>query len=78
MTTETKVIAILAEIAGKKPQEITCATALKDLHLDSLDEIETIMVLEEAFDIEIDDEEIEHFTDVQSVVDCVTKARGQK
>jgi len=78
MTTQTKVIAIIAEMAGKKPQEITCATTLKSLPFDSLDKIEAVMALEEAFRIDMDDEEIEHFTDVQSVVDCVEKVLKEK
>ncbi len=48
--------AILAKISG---ESITDETSLNDLHLDSLDKIQVAVDLEEAFSIEIPDDDID-------------------
>jgi acyl carrier protein len=44
-----------------------------DLDCDSLDNVEITMELEEEFEIEIPDEDIESFTTVQHAVDYITR-----
>ena len=44
---------------------------MKDLEADSLDAVEIIMAVEEAFNIEIPDEEAEKFRTVRDIVDYV-------
>ncbi len=44
---------------------------MKDLEADSLDAVEIILGIEEAFDLEIPDEEAEKFETVQDLVDYV-------
>jgi acyl carrier protein len=44
-----------------------------DLGADSLDTVELVMAFEEAFDIEIPDEEAEKIRTVQDAVDYITK-----
>ncbi len=49
------------------------ATIAEDLSIDSLDAVELVMALEEAFDIKIPDEELGNMKTVQNIVDCVEK-----
>lgn len=49
------------------------ATFLDDLGADSLDIVELIMALEEEFDIEIPDEEVEKAVTVKDVVDYIAE-----
>ncbi|MCH9055672.1 acyl carrier protein [Parathermosynechococcus lividus] len=48
------------------------ASFADDLNADSLDSVELIMALEEAFNIEIPDEEAEKLKTVQDVLDFIT------
>ncbi len=50
------------------------AAFIADLEADSLDAVELIMGLEEEFDIEIPDEDVEAITTVQAAIDFVDKA----
>lgn len=68
MRIKDKVISIVAEQLGLKPDEISLGSTASDLGADRLDEIEIVMELEEQFDIEIEDHEAEKFTDVQSII----------
>ena len=73
---QRKVIAIVSEMIGTPADEITCDTTLQDdLGYDSLDGVETIMEIEEEFDIEIPDGDVnENLTwTVGMVVDYVNK-----
>ncbi|MCE1116745.1 MULTISPECIES: acyl carrier protein [Pseudomonas] len=47
-----------------------------DLGADSLDSVELIMELEEAFELEIADEDAEKLTTVQKVVDYIAKSKS--
>ncbi|WP_459205985.1 acyl carrier protein [Pseudomonas sp. MLB6B] len=65
---------LIAEKSGKISDDIKLdATLVDGLGLDSVDISELLMDLEEAFDIKIQDEPIEAFTTVQSVVDYVNQ-----
>ena len=46
---------------------------IDDLGADSLDVVEVVMQIEEEFDIEISDEEVEKLTTVQEIIDYVEK-----
>jgi len=48
------------------------ASFVDDLGADSLDLVELIMAMEEAFDIEISDEEAEKLQTVKNAIDYVT------
>ena len=67
-----KVKQIIAEQLGVEESEVTpSASFVDDLGADSLDTVELVMALEEAFDLEIPDEEAEKITTVQQAIDYV-------
>ncbi|TNJ40687.1 acyl carrier protein [Phaeobacter sp. B1627] len=53
MSTQDKVIAIIAEQAVLDPSEVTLDSTLEDLGIDSLGLVESIFSIEEEFDISI-------------------------
>jgi len=67
-----KVKAIIQEQLSVESDEIVpTARFLEDLGADSLDIVELIMALEEAFDIEIPDEDVEKVACVGDVVEYI-------
>ena len=53
MSTQDKVIAIIAEQAVLEPSDVALASTLEDLGIDSLGLVESIFAIEEEFDITI-------------------------
>lgn len=53
MSTQDKVIAILAEQALLQPSDVALANTLEDLGIDSMALVESIFAIEEAFDISV-------------------------
>ena len=74
-----KVRQIVSEQLGVDEAEVTpSASFVDDLGADSLDQVELVMALEEAFDLEIGDEDAEKILTVQNAIDYVEKhARGR-
>jgi acyl carrier protein len=71
---EEKVKQIVVEQLGVDEAEVTPqASFVDDLGADSLDQVELIMAFEEAFDLEIPDEEAEKIKTVQDAIDYVEK-----
>ena len=74
MSAEEKVIDIIVEqLSVDKDKVVPGASFVDDLGADSLDLVELIMAMEEAFDIEIPDEVAEKITTVQDAIDHVNK-----
>ncbi len=72
MAIEEKVTKIVAEKLSVEPEEVLLeASFVDDLGADSLDLVELIMAMEEAFDIEVPDEEAEKLQTVQDAVKYV-------
>ena len=73
-TIEEKVRQIVVEQLGVDESEVTgSASFVDDLGADSLDTVELVMAFEEAFDIEIPDEEAEKIKTVQDAIDYIEK-----
>ena len=77
---EKKVKSIVVEQLGVKESEVTLkARFVEDLGADSLDVVELVMAFEEAFDIEIPDEDAEKMRTVGDAVDYICKhAKARK
>jgi acyl carrier protein len=77
---EEKVKQIIVEQLGVDEGEVTPnASFVDDLGADSLDTVELVMAFEEAFDIEIPDEDAEKIRTVKDAIDYIEKhAKGGK
>jgi len=77
---DEKVKQIIVEQLGVDEGEVTQnASFVDDLGADSLDTVELVMAFEEAFEIEIPDEDAEKIRTVQDAVDYSGKhAKGGK
>jgi acyl carrier protein len=76
-TIEQRVIKIAVEQLGVKEEDVTASSSfVNDLGADSLDTVELVMALEEAFETEIPDEDAEKITTIQEAVDYI-KANGK-
>jgi acyl carrier protein len=65
---------IIGEQLGVDEAEVTpSASFVDDLGADSLDQVELVMALEEAFDLEIPDEDAEKIRSVQDAIDYIDK-----
>lgn len=69
-----RVKAIIVDQLGVEEAEVTLESSfIEDLGADSLDIVELIMALEEAFEIEVPDEDAEKLTTVGSAVQYITE-----
>ena len=77
---DDKVKQIIVEQLGVDEGEVTPnASFVDDLGADSLDTVELVMAFEEAFDIEIPDEEAEKIKTVKNAIDYINAhAKGGK
>jgi acyl carrier protein len=77
---EERVKQIIVEQLGVDEGEVTPnASFVDDLGADSLDTVELVMAFEEAFDIEIPDEDAEKIRTVKDAVDYINShAKGSK
>jgi len=76
---EEQVKKIISEQLGVELGEVVSgASFVEDLGADSLDTVELVMAFEEAFNIEIQDEDAEKILTVQNAVDYIqAKDSGQ-
>jgi acyl carrier protein len=74
---DEKVKEIIAKQLGVNPTEVTPeASFVEDLGADSLDTVELVMAFEEAFNIEIPDEDAEKIAKVKDAVEYIKKKMG--
>lgn len=67
-----KIKTIVAEQLGVDESQVTeDASFIDDLGADSLDTVELIMAFEEAFDVEIPDEDAQKIKTVKDVIDYI-------
>ena len=71
---EEKVKEIISKQIGVDQAEVTPeASFVEDLGADSLDTVELVMAFEEAFNIEIPDEDAEKIAKVKDAVEYISK-----
>ncbi len=76
MTLEEKVISIIMEQLDVTREEcVVEASFIDDLGADSLDLVELIMEMEETFDVQITDNELEKIRTIKDVLDFL-KSKG--
>jgi len=74
---EARVRDIVVEQLGVNADEVTTdASFIDDLGADSLDTVELVMALEEAFECEIPDEEAEKITTVKEAVTYINSVQS--
>ena len=74
---EARVKDIVVEQLGVNADEVTTdASFIDDLGADSLDTVELVMALEEAFECEIPDEEAEKITTVKEAVSYINSVQS--
>jgi len=80
MAVEEKVKQIIVEQLQVDEAEVTPGASFQeDLGADSLDVVELVMQFEEAFDLEIPDEDAEKIKTVKDAIDYIEKnAKGSK
>jgi acyl carrier protein len=79
MSVEQKVKQIIVEQLGVDEGQVdNTASFVDDLGADSLDIVELIMAFEEAFDLDIPDEDAEKITTVKDAIDYIEGKMAKK
>ncbi len=68
----------MAKILRKENLVLTPTTTFKELGADSLDVVQVMVAIEEAFDIELVDEEMKDLNNMGSFIDYVKKKVAEK
>jgi acyl carrier protein len=71
MNVEEKVKEIISEQLEVAADQLTTETTFEEIDADSLDIVELVMVLEEEFDLEISDHEIEEINTIGDIVNFI-------
>jgi acyl carrier protein len=69
---------IIAKIIRKEDIVLTPGTTFKELGADSLDVVQVMVALEEAFDIELVDEDMKSLSNMGGFIDYVKKKVAEK
>lgn len=64
---------IIDQLSISDEDMITMETTLEDLGADSLDMVEVIMAIEDEFDVQIKDEDLESLKSVSDLIDYISK-----
>ncbi|MDP4152950.1 MAG: acyl carrier protein [Bacillota bacterium] len=62
---------IIAEQFSADEEELTPETRFEDLGADSLDLVELVMAIEEEFDIQVDDEDVDSMSTIGDAVEYI-------
>jgi acyl carrier protein len=68
---------IIADLIGRQPEDIELLDTLASLGLDSLDKTELILTCENAFDIEIPEDDADGIITVAGLYDAIIRAQGE-
>ena len=77
-TVEETVKKIVTRIVRKQEGEYSPTATFKDLKADSLDIVQILVAIEDAYDIEIPDEDLENVTDMESFIGCIERIIAAK
>jgi len=76
---EQEIKAIISEISGYEPEEITPdKNFFDDLEIDSIKAIEITVAIEKKFKISVRDEDVPNITTVRQAVDLVNSLLGKQ
>ena len=78
MSVEEKVKSIVIKIVRKPDIDFTRTSTFKDLEADSLDIVQILVALEDAYDIEIQDEELQEVTNMGGFIDYIERKVVEK
>ena len=78
MSIEEKVKSIVLKIVRKPDIDFAAATTFKDLNADSLDVVQMLVALEDAYDIEIDDQELQSVTNMGEFINYIERKVAEK
>ena len=78
MSVEEKVQSIVIKIGRKPDIDFTRTSSFKDLEADSLDIVQILVALEDAYDIEIQDEELQEVTNMGGFIDYIERKVAEK
>lgn len=78
MSIEETVKKIVTRIVRKPEADFTSAATFKDFNADSLDIVQILVAVEDAFDIELDDEELQNITDMGGFVAYIERKVAEK
>ncbi|HBY05497.1 MAG: Acyl carrier protein [candidate division TM6 bacterium GW2011_GWE2_42_60] len=76
--TASRLKQIIAEQLSLKPEELKSGATFDELGADSLDRVEIIMKIEEAFDLELDDDKAEKITTINELIEYVDSLKEKK
>ena len=77
-TVEETLQKIVAKILRKENVILSPTSTFKELGADSLDVVQVMVAIEEAFDIELIDDELKTITNMGSFIDYVKKKVAEK
>lgn len=78
MSVETAVKEIVVKIVHKPEAEFSSASSFKDLGADSLDVVQILVALEDAFNIEITEDDLKDVKNMGDFVACVERKVAEK
>lgn len=78
MSVEETVKKIVTKIVRKPDADFTPTTTFKDFGADSLDIVQILVAVEDAFDIELDDEEMQNITNMAGFITYVEGKIAEK
>lgn len=75
----TTLVGILSDVGGVSAEAITPTARLReDLAISSLNLIEAIVRVEDAFGVRIEDDDVQQFTTLGDIIDFLERSRPEK
>ena len=75
---EETVKKIVTRIVRKPEGEYKPSATFKDLEADSLDIVQILVAVEDTYDLEFPDEELENVSDMESFIACIERVIAKK